>query len=41
MDDDQAPASGPRTQPALEWLAAFGLLVLFAMALTWIAVGMA
>ena len=25
---------------ALEWLAAFGLLVLFAMALTWIAVGM-
>ncbi|MPY58380.1 ABC transporter permease [Streptomyces spongiae] len=25
---------------ALEWLAAFGLLVLFALALTWIAVGM-
>ncbi|MDQ1047138.1 ABC transporter permease [Streptomyces sp. V4I2] len=25
---------------ALEWLAAFGLLVLFAMALTWVAVGM-
>ncbi|MET7929482.1 ABC transporter permease [Streptomyces sp. NPDC005349] len=25
---------------ALEWIAAFGLLVLFAMALTWIAVGM-
>ena len=25
---------------ALEWLAAFGLLALFALALTWIAVGM-
>ncbi|WP_030694745.1 ABC transporter permease, partial [Streptomyces globisporus] len=25
---------------ALEWLAALGLLVLFALALTWIAVGM-
>ncbi|ADI07932.1 putative ABC transporter integral membrane protein [Streptomyces bingchenggensis BCW-1] len=26
--------------PALEWIAAFGLLALFALALTWIAVGM-
>jgi hypothetical protein len=25
---------------ALEWLAAFGLLVLFALALTWVAVGL-
>ncbi|KJY16221.1 ABC transporter permease, partial [Streptomyces sp. NRRL S-444] len=25
---------------ALEWLAAFGLLALFALALTWIAIGM-
>ncbi|MFF3851428.1 ABC transporter permease, partial [Streptomyces sp. NPDC002328] len=30
----------PTDATALEWLAAFGLLVLFALALTWIAVGM-
>ncbi|MFI8088354.1 ABC transporter permease [Streptomyces sp. NPDC086080] len=37
-----AVAIGFRTTDAtaLEWLAAFGLLVLFALALTWIAVGM-
>ena len=37
-----AVAIGFRSTDAtiLEWLAAFGLLVLFAMALTWIAVGM-
>ncbi|MET9531076.1 MULTISPECIES: ABC transporter permease [unclassified Streptomyces] len=37
-----AVAIGFRSKDAgvLEWLAAFGLLVLFAMALTWIAVGM-
>ena len=37
-----AVAIGFRSQDAtaLEWLAAFGLLALFAMALTWVAVGM-
>jgi ABC-2 type transport system permease protein len=30
----------PKDATALEWLAAFGLLALFALALTWIAVGM-
>ncbi|MFE2373462.1 ABC transporter permease [Streptomyces sp. NPDC059398] len=37
-----AVAIGFRSRDAgvLEWLAAFGLLVLFAMALTWVAVGM-